>query len=120
MSTWDRWSGLDQIYADLTPAAIRLAYLITADLGTAEDVVQDAFLRLAEKHREVFRSATAQAYLNKAVVREVASHRRRLTARIARHADTARDQTPPANQCICTKCRQGCLFNLAQVECSVR
>ncbi len=40
-------SDLNQIYRDLRPYAFAIAYRMLGSVSEAEDVVQDAFLRLA-------------------------------------------------------------------------
>lgn len=98
MSSTSPWAGLDDIYRELTPAAIRLAFLITSDIGEAEDAVHDAFLRVAERHRDILNTESAQAYLNKAVIREISSHRRRLVARFNRHLKVNTMSSPPPDE----------------------
>jgi DNA-directed RNA polymerase specialized sigma24 family protein len=41
-------SDLNQIYCDLRPYAFAIAYRILGSVSEAEDVVHDAFLRLAQ------------------------------------------------------------------------
>ena len=52
-------------YRDAYPGAVRLAWLLTHDHAAAEDVVQDAFMRLRPRLDEV---AHRTAYLRTAVV----------------------------------------------------
>jgi RNA polymerase sigma-70 factor (sigma-E family) len=61
-------------YAD---GAVRLAYLMTGDLALAEDLVQDAFVRLAGRLVHLRDPGAFEAYLRKAVVNLSRSHFRR-------------------------------------------
>src|SRR5439155_24668868 len=59
---------LAQLYARHASEAIRLAYLLTGDRGLAEDLVQDAFVRLAGRFLD-FRDPDGFAhYLRRTVV----------------------------------------------------
>jgi RNA polymerase sigma factor (sigma-70 family) len=71
----DRLSELYRWYAD---DAIRLAYLITGDRGLAEDLVQDAFVRLAGRGVHLRGSSVPfEPYLRRTVVNLANSHFRR-------------------------------------------
>lgn len=71
----DRLSDLYRWYAD---DAIRLAYLITGDRGLAEDLVQDAFVRLAGRGVHLRGSSIPfEPYLRRTVVNLANSHFRR-------------------------------------------
>jgi RNA polymerase sigma factor (sigma-70 family) len=71
----DRLSDLYRWYAD---DAVRLAYLITGDRALAEDLVQDAFVRLAGRGVHL-RGASQpfEPYLRRTVVNLANSHFRR-------------------------------------------
>lgn len=71
----DRLSDLYRWYAD---DAIRLAYLITGDRALAEDLVQDAFVRLAGRVIHLRGSSQPfEPYLRRTVVNLANSHFRR-------------------------------------------
>jgi RNA polymerase sigma-70 factor (sigma-E family) len=71
-----------QLYAAHRLALVRLAVLLVDDLGTAEDVVQDAFAGLTGNRTELRDPDKALAYLRQAVVnRSRSALRRRRTAR---------------------------------------
>ncbi|HTG48582.1 MAG TPA: SigE family RNA polymerase sigma factor [Actinomycetota bacterium] len=71
----DRLSELYRWYAD---DAVRLAYLITGDRSLAEDLVQDAFVRLAGRVVHLRGSSKPfEAYLRRTVVNLANSHFRR-------------------------------------------
>lgn len=91
------WDGIDELYERLMPDAVRLAYLITGDIGVAEDVVQDTFMKMATRYRKTMDEPYIQSYFNKAVVREVTSHRRRVTARLKRQSKAIEKTSPPGD-----------------------
>jgi DNA-directed RNA polymerase specialized sigma24 family protein len=71
----DRLSNLYRWYAD---DAVRLAYLITGDRALAEDLVQDAFVKLAGRLVHLRGSSQPfEPYLRRTVVNLANSHFRR-------------------------------------------
>jgi RNA polymerase sigma-70 factor (sigma-E family) len=68
---------LADLYVRQAPEALRLAYLLTGDRALAEDVVQDAFLRLAGRLLRVPAGGDLHAYLRVTIVNLVRSHGRR-------------------------------------------
>lgn len=48
-----RDEGLQELYERHAPAAGRLAYLLTGDRSLAEDLVQEAFVRLVARFRHL-------------------------------------------------------------------
>lgn len=77
----DRLSDLYRWYAD---DAVRLAYLITGDRGLAEDLVQDAFVKLAGRLVHLRGSSQPfEPYLRRTVVNLANSYFRR--RKIERH-----------------------------------
>jgi RNA polymerase sigma-70 factor (sigma-E family) len=82
---------LASLYAAVAPRSIRLACLLTGDQAFAEDVVQEAFIRVASRLGGLRDPGAVEAYLRKAVVNEVLGRRRSL-ARQARREDLAARQ----------------------------
>jgi RNA polymerase sigma-70 factor (sigma-E family) len=81
---------LAELFAERYEPMVRLAYLVTAERGAAEEVVQDAFLAL---HRQWDRVEQPAAYLRTAVVNGCTSWGRRQT--LARERlRAAPDSTP--------------------------
>jgi RNA polymerase sigma-70 factor (sigma-E family) len=81
---------LAELYLRHADGAIRLAYLLTGDRALAEDLVQDAFVRLAGRLRHLRDPAAFDAYLRRTVVNLSRMH--------FRHARVERaylDQQPP-------------------------
>jgi RNA polymerase sigma-70 factor (sigma-E family) len=68
---------LAELYVRYADGAVRLAYLMTGDLALAEDLVQDAFVRLAGRLVHLRDPGAFEAYLRKAVVNLSRSHFRR-------------------------------------------
>jgi RNA polymerase sigma-70 factor (sigma-E family) len=73
-----RRSRLDQLYQLHADRTARLAYLMTGDLQLAEDISQEAFVRLARTFLHLRNPDAAGAYLRRIVVNLVNSHHRRL------------------------------------------
>jgi RNA polymerase sigma-70 factor (sigma-E family) len=63
-----------QLYRERYAPMVRLAYLLTSDMMVAEELVQDAFVRV---HRRWAQVEDAPAYLRRAVVNACTSHHRR-------------------------------------------
>lgn len=68
---------LADLYAATAPGAVRLAYLLTGDRGVAEDLVQDAFIRVAGRLTHLRAPEAFDAYLRRAVVNLSKNHFRR-------------------------------------------
>ena len=70
--------GLDELYVRHAPAAFRTAYFLTGDRDLAEDLVQDAFVRVAGRFRHLRRPQAFDTYLRRTIVNLFTSHLRRL------------------------------------------
>jgi RNA polymerase sigma-70 factor (sigma-E family) len=70
--------GLEELYQRHAPAAIRLAYFLTGDRELAQDLVQDAFVRVAGRFRHLRVPDAFDAYLRRTIVNLFTSHLRRL------------------------------------------
>jgi RNA polymerase sigma-70 factor (sigma-E family) len=68
---------LAELYVRQVPSAIGLAYLITGDRHMAEDLAQEAFIRLAGRFGHLRAPEAFDAYLRKTVVNLCLSHLRR-------------------------------------------
>jgi RNA polymerase sigma-70 factor (sigma-E family) len=69
--------GLGELYARHAGAAVGLAYLLTGDRHMAEDLAQEAFVRLAGRFRHLREAAAFEAYLRRTVVNLFTSQLRR-------------------------------------------
>jgi len=70
-------SRIGELYLGHADGAVRLAYLLTGDRDLAEDLVQDAFVRLAGRLDHMRDPGAFEAYLRKTVVNLSNSHFRR-------------------------------------------
>jgi RNA polymerase sigma-70 factor (sigma-E family) len=68
---------LGELYARHVPEAIRLAYLLTANRTLAEDLAQEAFVRLYGRFQDLRNPDAFPAYLRRTVVNLANSHFRR-------------------------------------------
>lgn len=70
-------SRIGELYLGHADSAVRLAYLLTGDRDLAEDLVQDAFVRLAGRLVHLRDPGAFEAYLRKMVVNLSNSYFRR-------------------------------------------
>jgi RNA polymerase sigma-70 factor (sigma-E family) len=70
-------SKIGELYLGHADSAVRLAYLLTGDRDVAEDLVQDAFVRLAGRLVHLRDAGAFDAYLRKTVVNLANSYFRR-------------------------------------------
>src|SRR3954447_9659168 len=75
--TGSETNRLGVLYLRHADGAVRLAYLLTGDMTLAEDVVQDAFVRLAGRLVHLRDPGAFEAYLRRTVVNLSRSHFRR-------------------------------------------
>jgi RNA polymerase sigma-70 factor (sigma-E family) len=66
--------GLAELYERNAPSAVRLAYLITSDPELAQDITQEAFVRVAGRFRHLRTPDAFDAYLRRTVVNLCNSH----------------------------------------------
>src|ERR1700693_1679378 len=87
---------LGELYVRHAPGAMRLAYLLTGDRALAEDLVQDAFVRLAGRFLDLRDPKGFEAYLRTTVVnlaRAHFRHRKVETAYLKRDAGRPQPET---------------------------
>ncbi|MBI4259694.1 MAG: SigE family RNA polymerase sigma factor [Actinobacteria bacterium] len=89
-----RAGGLAELYVRHAPAARSLAFLLAGNRQDAEDLVQEAFVRLAGRFRHLRNRDAFSAYLRRTVVNLHTSRLRRL--RLERRSLEREGQTPPA------------------------
>jgi len=68
---------LEELYVRNAPGALRLAYFLTGNRELAEDLVQEAFVRVAGRFRHLRIPDAFDAYLRRTVVNLFTSHLRR-------------------------------------------
>ena len=89
-STWDGDpdTAVEQLYAAHWRSLVRLSVLLVRDVGTAEEVVQDAFVEMHGRWSRLRDPDKALAYLRRAVVNRSRSRLRHLTV-VRAHASPA-------------------------------
>jgi RNA polymerase sigma-70 factor (sigma-E family) len=70
-------SRLEDLYQRHAAGGVRLAYLITGDRGLAEDLVQDAFVRLAPRLLHLRDPSGFEPYLRRTIVNMANAYFRR-------------------------------------------
>jgi RNA polymerase sigma-70 factor (family 1) len=63
----DLYGQFKQLFGNFYDPLSKYAYTLVADHDTAEDIVQDVFVRIWEKHQSVIDSPQVRAYLYRAV-----------------------------------------------------
>jgi len=66
--------SLSELYVAYAPDGIRLAFLLTGDRALAEDLVQDAFVRLVGRLRHLREPNAFWTYLRRTIVNLAISH----------------------------------------------
>ena len=74
----DRTGRLEELYAGHIDGAVRLAYLMTGDEQQAQDIAQDAFVRIAGRFHDLRNPDAFPAYLRTTVLNLSRGHLRRL------------------------------------------
>src|SRR5439155_12394730 len=69
--------SLAELFTRQLPRAVAIAYLMTGDRGIAEDLAQEAFIRLTGRFRHLRSPDAFDAYLRRTVVNLSISHLRR-------------------------------------------
>jgi len=95
---WDADAAVEELYAAHWRRLVRLSVLLVGDVGTAEEVVQDAFVAMHGRWGRLREPDKALAYLRQAVVnrsRSALRHRGVVHRHAARQTDP--DPAPPAD-----------------------
>jgi RNA polymerase sigma-70 factor (sigma-E family) len=90
----ERRNRLADLYVTHGDEAIRLAYLLTGDRLLAEDLVQDAFVKLAGRFADLRDPEAFGAYLRKTVVNLTRMHFRRRRVERA-YLESVRNEPAP-------------------------
>ena len=72
-----RPGSLEDLYVRYLPESTRLAFLLTRDAASAEDLAQEAFIKVAGRLRHLRSPDAFGAYLRRTVVNLCMSHHRR-------------------------------------------
>lgn len=67
-------SRLELLYRTHAPGAVRLAYFLTGDRDVANDIVQDAFVRIAGRFADLRHIDNFESYLGRTVVNLSRNH----------------------------------------------
>ncbi len=91
---------LGELYLRYADDATRLAYLLTGDRALAEDLVQDAFVRLGGRLAHLRDEAAFEAYLRRTVVNLSRSYfrRRKVERAYLERSTPDRSGPPPAER----------------------
>ena len=84
--------ALRRIYDKYHGRLLRLAVVLTGDLDTAEDTVQDVFVRFAESANRIGLSGSLKGYLITSTLNHVRSQRRSNQRRRAQNLDESEDR----------------------------
>lgn len=95
METRGMHAAVDDLYRDHGAAAFRLAYLLTGDRARAEDLVQDAFVRVLARLRHVRETEALRTYLSRAIV-NLAKNEYRRQSRLRAFVSSGRASPPPS------------------------
>lgn len=98
---WDADTAVSALYAAHWRQLVRLSVLLVRDLGTAEEVTQDAFVAMHGRWHRLRDPDKALAYLRRAVVnrsRSVLRHRTVVARHATREAQAPQPTGPGADQ----------------------
>src|SRR5215471_6809984 len=70
-------SQLGELFLRQAPDGVRLAYLLTGDQAVAEDLVQEAFVRMVARLQFLREGEGSRAYLRRTIVNLSKNHYRR-------------------------------------------
>src|SRR5262245_51719929 len=79
--------SLEELYIRHAPAGFRLALLLTGDRALAEDIVQDAFVRVVGRFGHLRAGSSFEAYLRRTIVNLTKNTWRRRSVERAHQAD---------------------------------
>lgn len=85
-----RPSRLEELYSEHVAGAVRLAFLVTGDEQQAQDIAQEAFVRIAGRFQDLRSPDAFPAYLRVTVLNLARGHLRRLRTQrdyLRRHDD---------------------------------
>ncbi|HZN43342.1 MAG TPA: SigE family RNA polymerase sigma factor, partial [Actinomycetota bacterium] len=90
--------GLDDLYRAHAPEALRLAYLLTGERALAEDLVQDAFVKVLGRFHDLRNRDAFWWYLRRTIVNLARSQFRRRKVERAWFERQRPDETAPAGE----------------------
>lgn len=111
---WDADTAVGELYAAHWRALVRLSVLLVRDRGTAEEVVQDAFVAMHGRWGRLRDPDKALAYLRRAVVnrsRSVLRHRGVVARHLTREAGRPLEAAPGADEATLTAERRSTVLD---------
>ncbi len=101
-------AAIEALYAAHWPSLVRLSVLLVGDLGTAEEIVQDAFVAVHGRWDRLRDPDRALAYLRRAVVnRSRSALRHRAVRRKHAHREAIEATSPPADESVVRRDARG-------------
>lgn len=97
--TTGRGTRLEALYAEHVQSAVRLAFLVTGDEQQAQDIAQEAFVRIAGRFQDLRSPDAFPSYLRTTVLNLCRGHLRRLRTQreyLRRREDPAETVEPGA------------------------
>lgn len=88
---------VDALYREHGAAAFRLGYLLTGERSRAEDLVQDAFVRVLARVRHIREPELMRAYLTRTIV-NLAKNEYRRQGRLRAFVSSGRGAPPPSSE----------------------
>jgi RNA polymerase sigma-70 factor (sigma-E family) len=89
---------LELLYRTHAPGALRLAYFLTGNRDAANDIVQDAFVRIAGRFADLRRIDNFESYLGRTVVNLSRNHFRSLKRKQAAEREQGRTMQASAGR----------------------
>src|SRR3954465_10749488 len=89
-----------RLYNEHGPSLVRLARLFVDDRNAAEDLVQEAFIRLARNAHRIERPAKAAAYLRSIVLNLARDHNRRGLVSLRHHTPADEDNATAEDEVV--------------------
>lgn len=97
--SWDADEALTAVYTAHYTSLVRLGALLLRDVGTAEEIVQDAFVAMHGRWHRLRDPHKALAYLRTAVVNRCRSRQRHLVV-VDKHTPRTLPDAPSAEQAV--------------------
>ena len=98
-SSWDADEALTAVYTAHYTSLVRLGALLLRDTGSAEEIVQDAFVAMHARWHRLRDPHKALAYLRTAVVNRCRSRQRHLVV-VDKHMPRSLPEEPSAEQAV--------------------
>jgi len=94
METDDDGQTFEALYRGLHPLVVRTVYLVVFDAGVAQEITNEAFLRLWQHRRKLGEQVNGRAWVMRVAFNLAIDHRRSLLARLRHREPAAVDRDP--------------------------